>query len=88
MMIGVDPHVGKGRGIVTEMNDLEPTEFARIKALLRPQDRHRLRPDGLLEPDLPPLHVCGGLEAPYLTAPASSDRDSLPTSDAQILPPR
>ena len=69
------------------MNDLEPAEFKRIKAMLRPQVRHRLRPDGLLEPELPPLHVCGGLEAPYLIAPVSPDLDSLPTSGAQVLPP-
>lgn len=70
------------------MNDLTPVEFEKLKARMRPQDRHRLRPDGMMEPELPPLHLCGGLLAPYLTEEGSPDLQPPPTSSAPaLLPP-
>ena len=39
---------------------------------LCPEDRDRLRPDGLLEPALPLLTLCGGLESPYLASERNS----------------
>ena len=50
---------------------LTAIELEALRARLRPEDRDRLRPDGLLEPVLPPLTLCGGLEAPYLLGHAS-----------------
>jgi len=55
-----------------------------IKAMLRPQDRHRLRPDGLLEPLMPPLHFCGGLEAPYLVGRISPDSTRSAAPEARV----
>ena len=46
-----------------------PDELARIRARLQPEERHRLRPDGLMEPSLPPMTLCGGLQRPYLCGP-------------------
>jgi len=73
--------------------NLPPDEFEKLKARVRPEDRHRLRPDGLLEPDLPPMHLCGGLEAPYLLSdhelslsasqPTSSEPGQPPSSDGK-----
>ena len=66
---------------------LAPAELESLRARLRPQDRDRLRPDGLLEPVLPPWTLCGGLESPYLIAPASPDSASPQTSSASDRPP-
>jgi len=46
---------------------------------LRPEDRARLRPDGLLNPVLPPMTLCGGVESPYLIDHASLGWESPPT---------
>jgi hypothetical protein len=58
------------------MQDLPPSELETLAQRLRPEDRERLRPDGALEPKLPPMCLCGGLEAPYLVAPASPPLES------------
>jgi hypothetical protein len=50
---------------------LTPEQLETLAQRLRPEDRERLRPDGLLNPKLPPMSLCGGLEAPYLMGPAS-----------------
>jgi len=60
----------------TMMDKLRTQALENLKAMLRPQDRRRLRPDGLLEPQSPPLHLCGGLEAPYLVGRATLDWES------------
>lgn len=43
---------------------------------MRPEDRDRLRPDGLMDPDLPPLTVCGGVAQPYLVGESPFDPTS------------
>lgn len=64
-----------------------PTELEAIRNRLRLEDRHRLRPDGLMNPALPPLHLCGGLEAPYLVLPSFEPSASPPTLSEQVPPP-
>lgn len=58
------------------MPNLPAHELENLRAKLRPQDRHRLRPDGMVEPELPPLHLCGGLEAPYVLSDYELSRSS------------
>jgi hypothetical protein len=53
------------------MEGLTRQQLETLAQRLRPEDRERLRPDGALEPKLPPMCLCGGLEAPYLVVPAS-----------------
>ena len=69
--------------------NLTPTQLASLKAQMAPQDRARLRPDGLLEPVLPPLTACGGLTVPYLLRStrglASPMASSAPSSAAAVI---
>jgi hypothetical protein len=58
------------------MEGLTRQQFETLAQRLRPEDRERLRPDGALEPKLPPMCLCGGLEAPYLVGPASPPSES------------
>ena len=63
------------------MHTLTSDELEALRARLPEKDRHRLRPDGLMEPELPPNVLCGGMEAPYLSdAPESQPSASQPTS--------
>jgi hypothetical protein len=62
---------------------LTPAEFEALKARLPLDQRERLRPDGLLEPATPRLHLCGGLVAPYIVGPRSLDWASPQTSSEQ-----
>ena len=70
----------------TKATPMEPTELEALRAKLPPKDRHRLRADGLLEPELAPLTLCGGLMAPYLTGRESPPSESPPTSSEPGLP--
>ncbi len=54
-----------------------------LRASLPEKDRHRLRQDGKLEPELPPMTLCGGMESPYTVAPTSAETTSMPTSREQ-----
>ena len=56
-------------------------------ASLRPQDLALLRTDGLVEPRLPPMTMCGGLQAPYRVTHASAPSALLPTLSASAPQP-
>ena len=80
----------RSRPVATTLNPMDkaltPEELEQLRARLSPDQAARLRPDGLLEPVMRPLHLCGGLETPYLTIPASPDSASLPTSAEKDQP--
>ena len=59
--------------------ELTQSQSESLVARLGPEDQARLRPDGLLNPVLPPMTLCGGLESPYLIGNASLDWESPPT---------
>ena len=69
------------------MNTLPLDDLERLKKRLRPQDLHRLRPDGLLNPDLPDMCLCGGLESPYLVGQASPALAAVAHASVGATPP-
>ena len=74
----------RSRPVATTLNQMDkaltPEELEQLRARLSPEQAARLRPDGLLEPVMRPLHLCGGLEKPYLTTRESLDSESMLTS--------